>query len=132
MWVFLNDAFFSIVDEKAKERQRKTDRPLARDVLVVRARRERDIQRVFGQQMRIAGRKLVVTENEATDYRFRARIPRSVVKEVMAAEVDRIVYGNFKDSVEDSALHAAYSAVWSVMYRLQPRVDHLPLFEEIA
>lgn len=119
MWVFLNDAFFSIVDEKAKAGKRKNGKPCDSDVLVVRARRDREIERVFGQHMRLAKRKLVVSESDKTDYRYRARIPRSVVKDVMASEVDRVVYGNFKGSVDDDTLYAAYSSVWHVMYRLQ-------------
>lgn len=123
MWVCLNDAFLSIVDEKAKTakysakpvKRKATDR----DVLVVRARRKGDIERVFSQHMKIADKALEVTESAVTDYRYRARIPRSVVKEVMVAEVHRVTYGNFKDSVREDDLHSAYSSVWGVMYRLQ-------------
>ena len=123
MWVFLNDAFFSIVDEKAKTAtwsEKKAKRRITdRDILVVRARRKSDIERVFSQHMKIADRKLEVTESAVTDYQFRARIPRGIVKEVMVAEVQRITYGNFKDSVREDDLHRAYSSVWGVMYRLQ-------------
>lgn len=125
MWICLNDAFFSIVDEKAKNatskrppRRKATDR----DTLVVRARRDGDIERVFAQPAKIAGHKLVVEESIATDYRYRTRVPRALVKDVMAAEIDRVIYGNFKDSVEDDDLHRAYSQVWSVMFRLQEPV----------
>lgn len=123
MWVFLNDAFFSIVDEKAKQAKfgvKPAKRKINdRDILVVRARRKGDIERVFSQHMKLYDRKLEVTESAVTDYQFRARIPRGVVKEVMVAEVQRITYGNFKDSVAEDDLHHAYSSVWGVMYRLQ-------------
>lgn len=127
MWVCLNDSFFSIVDEQAKLGkaskgkvvQHKKRKANDRDILVVRARRHGDIEKVFASLMKIHGIGLEVTRSEYNDYRFRARIPRRVVKEVMAAEVDRILYGNFKNSVESHELHEAYSSVWSVMLRLQ-------------
>lgn len=122
MWVFLNDAFFSIVDEKAKEsktRKPAKRRATDRDILVVRARLKGDIERVFTQHMKLAGKPLEVTESALSDYRFRARVPRGIVKEVMVAEVQRITYGNFKDSVAEDDRHKAYSGVWGVMYRLQ-------------
>ena len=48
----------------------------------------------------------------------------------MAAEVDRVTYGNFKSSVEDDPLHHAYNAVWGVMYRLQKQPKAYSLFDE--
>jgi hypothetical protein len=37
----------------------------------------------------------------------------------LAAMIDHIDYPNFKDSVEDRSLHAAYVSVWCAMAGLQ-------------
>lgn len=122
MWIMLNDAFLSIVDEKAKTKKRRGNRPYDTDVLVVRARRQGDIERVFGGLVK----PLQVEVNDVTDYRFRAKLPRSVVKQAMLTEVDRVTYGNFKGSVGDNRLHSAYNGVWGVMYRLQEKPQTYP------
>jgi hypothetical protein len=101
MWLCLNDSFFSLVSKNCSEGQ-----------LLVRARREGDIERVFG-------RRHVVTRDTCADYLYRAVISREEIKTVMAKEVDRIHYPNFKDSVEAKDLHDAYMGVWSNMAAVQ-------------
>lgn len=100
MWVMLSDAFLSIVNKDC-----------ARDELLVRARRPGDIEKIFPQAK--------VTRDTRTDYLFRARIKRKAVADAMSAEVNRINYSNFKDSVSDDALHNAYLRVWNAMSDLQ-------------
>jgi hypothetical protein len=102
MWVFLNDAMLSIVQS-----------PEAPDRLLVRGRIKGDIEVVFPQAK--------VTETPSRDYRFRATLHRDLVKAAMAAEVDRITYGNFKASVPEQARHDAYLGVWGVMNDEQQR-----------
>jgi len=99
MWIFLNDAWLSIVEDREDA-----------EYLLVRSRRSGDIERVFGVQEDI--------DREA-DYHYRAHILRDHVAGVLAREVGRIDYDNFKNSVEDSQLHASYSRVWQVGYNLQ-------------
>ena len=101
MWVCFNDCYLSIV---AKE--------CAPDELLVRARRDGDIERVFPGA--------VVTVSLATDYRCRARVKRADVAAAVAARIAGIDYGNFKDSTRDNPLHNAYMGVWSALGRLQP------------
>jgi len=79
--------------------------------LLVRARRAGDIEKVFPNAK--------VTRQTDSDYLYRAVLPREVVKQVMAAMIDRIDYPNFKYSVEDKSLHAAYVSVWCTMAGLQ-------------
>lgn len=100
MWLMLSDCFFSIV---AKD--------CGSDELLVRARRAGDIEKVFPNAK--------VTRNTKSDYLYRAVLPRDVVKQALAAMIDKIDYPNFKDSVEDSSLHAAYAGVWHAMAGLQ-------------
>ncbi len=102
MWIFLNDAFLSIV----------TDRNSAK--LLVRARLSGDIERVF------PGAK--VAEDMGTDYRFRAWIERETVADTLHHAVTDINYGNFKNSVQDHARHDAYFGVWNVMHRAQEKL----------
>lgn len=101
MWVMLSDSFLSIVSKDCAD-----------DELLVRARRPGDIENVFPDA--------VVTESVRNDYRYRAVVKREVVTAALAAEVDRIRYDNFKNSVANDDLHSAYSSVWGVMGRLQP------------
>jgi hypothetical protein len=104
MWVLLNDCFFSIV---AKD--------CARDEVLVRARRKGDIEKVFT--------KAKVKRNDKADYLYRARVKKAAVVEALKGEVDRIAYGNFKSSVQDHKLHAAYTRVWSALGPLQENWD---------
>ena len=66
MWIFLNNAFLSIVSDK--------DNP---GDLLVRARQHGDIRR-------LSPRVKVVITPEA-DYRYRARVPRPLVAEKIAS-----------------------------------------------
>jgi hypothetical protein len=102
MWIFLSDAFLSVVadrDEPEGER------------LLVRARREGDIERVFPEAD--------VTTTPAADYRFRAWLPRERVAEVLMQQVEHLAYANFKSSIRDHAYHEAAMGAWSVMHRYQ-------------
>jgi hypothetical protein len=101
MWVCLNDCFLSIV---AKD--------CARSEVLVRARRSGDIQKIFPEAR--------VEVGNTTDYRYRARVDRRLVADAVAAEVMRINYPNFKNSVTEKPLHAAYLRVWNAMADLQP------------
>jgi len=101
MWIFLNDAFLSIVCS-----------PADRATLLVRGRREGDLQQVFGGD-------IDVTTIAGRDYQFRTFLPRDIVGRVIAANIEKISYPNFKGSVNDDALHDAYMKVWSVMADLQ-------------
>jgi hypothetical protein len=97
MWIFLNDAFLSIVSDK--------DNP---DNLLVRARHHGDIRRVFP-------RVEVVITPEA-DYRYRACVPRTLVAEKIASQIAEIDYRNFKESVTDDNRHIVYFQVWRQMF----------------
>lgn len=101
MWICLNNSFLSVVSKDC-----------AADELLVRARRAGDIERVFPTA--------VVRQSPTNDYRYRAVVKRDTVAAAMVAAVKDLDYDNFKDSVDDHALHDAYSAVWGVMGRLQP------------
>ena len=111
MWVLLSDCFFSIVSKDC-----------ARDDLLVRARRKGDIEKVFP--------KAKVKRNTKADYLYRARIKKDVVVAALKGEVDRITYSNFKSSVTDAKLHAAYLRVWGNLGPLQENWDEWPMFKE--
>jgi hypothetical protein len=97
MWIFLNDAFLSIVRDK--------DNP---SNLLVRARHHGDIRRVFPEL------KVVITPE--ADYRYRALVPRTLVAEKIASQIAEIDYTNFKDSVTDESRHFVYFQVWRQMF----------------
>ena len=97
MWIFLNNAFLSIVSDK--------DNP---DNLLVRARHHGDIRRIFPRA------KVVITPE--ADYRYRARVPRSIVAEKIASQIAGIVDTNFKASVTNESRHLVYLQVWRQMF----------------
>lgn len=100
MWIFMSDAFFSIVTAEGRP-----------DHLTVRARFPSDIRRVFGDAR--------VRRTPRSDYRYRAVVPRAEVAAVLSAEVRGISYPNFKDSVSERPRAAAYGRVWTAMYEAQ-------------
>jgi hypothetical protein len=100
-WIMLNDAFISIV---------KKDCPPG--ALLCRARREGDLEKVFG-----AGVKVV--RDEAADYLFRAVIPVETIAAAIIERLSSIDYGNYKSSVKDPAFHRALMNVWDAMAALQ-------------
>lgn len=96
MWIFLSDSFFSIVEDARTGK------------LWVRARQKGDIARVFpGYRER---------HTPAADYSYRILVHRNVVAKKIAAEVRKIEYPNFKDSVLDESRHWAYLQVWTAMF----------------
>lgn len=100
MWIMLNNAFLSIVSKDCGP-----------DELLVRSRVAGHIEAVFHDA--------VVRRTPGNDYLFRAVVKRSVVANRLAEVASSVDYPNFKDSVDDDALHRAYSAVWGVMARTQ-------------
>ena len=98
MWIFLSDAFLSVVADK--------DDPSG-PRLLVRARREGDIERVFPEAD--------VTTTPAADYRFRAWLPRERVAAVLRQQVEALAYANFKSTIHDRDYHDAALDVWNVM-----------------
>src|SRR5712671_2614104 len=96
MWIMTNNSYLSIVSKDCGPAE-----------LLVRARRAGDIENVFPDAK--------VTRSTNRDYLYRAVLPCDVVKQALAAMIDKIDYPNFKDSVEDSSLHAAYVSVWHAM-----------------
>lgn len=106
MWVFLNDAFFSIVQHREDK-----------EMVVVRARVEGDLERAFGNQHE-------VLETEDSDYRFRMFLNKEYVSDVMKRKVLNINYGNFKDSIakQDYERKSYYTRVWSVMNDWQEKI----------
>lgn len=110
MWVFLNNAFLSIVAPQPGEVDETHE--LLEDLLVVRARAEGDIERVFSNVE-------VQKSKQDRDYAFRAFVMRSHVAAVMAKQVQEIRAPNFKDSVTEGDRQLAYQRVWAVMLDFQ-------------
>ena len=96
MWIAWNDAFLSIVVDKNNS-----------DRLWVRARRRIDLENVVG-------RSAEILETPERDYRFRASLSRPQLKELVCDRIDRLDYGNFKDSVRNEDLHDLYAKMWEL------------------
>lgn len=102
MWIFLPESFISIVQKNDDV-----------DTLTVRARIKGDIEAVFPQAK--------VEANKGTDYKYRARVSRQEVAQVLHAQVMGLNWGNFKGAVKDRKRHDAYMDVWSAMHSTQTR-----------
>lgn len=100
MWICLSDAFLSIVHKDCQP-----------DELLVRARRQGDIQKVFPDA--------VVKKTIGNDYLYRATVKRTVVGEAMTKLAMDADYDNFKNTVRDNKLHSAFNRIWHVMADLQ-------------
>ena len=105
MWIIMNDAFLSEVQNIYDE-----------DELLVRARVEGDIERVFPNAE--------VFADEGSDYKYRSYLNKREVAKVIEWSVLDIDYGNFKNSVpsSDSKRRIVYDRVWSDLLRLQESV----------
>lgn len=99
MWIFTSNAMLSIV-------QKPNDK-----MLTVRARAPGDIEEIFPDAK--------VTEGGGTDYRFRARIGRKAVADMIHHQVMTLKYPNFKGTVKDDDRHDCYLGVWREMMRYQ-------------
>lgn len=103
MWIFVNHAYLSAVEH--------CDSP---GLLLVRARKRGDLESVFDDG-------ITVEETPDADYRFRAVVPRTEFKRVIARQIDRINYYNFKGSIPahdpERAMH--YGRVWSISCQWQ-------------
>ena len=102
MWIFLPKSFISVVQK-----------PGDTDVLTVRARIKGDIESVFPQAK--------VEVNQGTDYKYRARLPRDEVAQVLHDQVMNLDWSNFKGAVKAKKRHDAYMNAWSAMYAVQDR-----------
>ena len=105
MWIFLNNSFLSIVQKEKPTRRNNR--------LLVRARAEGDIERVFP--------KAFVRCTPKADYRYRALVTRHEVGLALVKAVTEINYGNFKSSVEERDRENAYLSVWAAMMRFQDK-----------
>lgn len=114
MWIYLQNAFLSIIDPDGAYDGSKG--PVSKSLLV-RGRFKGDIERVFPRSK--------VTETPARDYRYRALVSRETVAKAMSDAVMKAGAKNFKGSVKEQWRHDAYMACWFAMEREQRR-QHSP------
>lgn len=100
MWIFTTKGFISVVDKGGDG-----------STLLVRGRRKGEIEALFPEAM--------VQKTPKNDYRFRARIDRERVAQVVAHELRTLAYDNFKGATKDRVRHDAYMEVWEAMYHYQ-------------
>jgi len=100
MWLAFTEGWLSIVAHRSNP-----------DMLLVRARQERTIPRIFG--------KGVMFTDPTADYLYRAEIPRDKVIEVVSKRFNDMQYDNFKNTISDIEYANACMDVWHVMFGLQ-------------
>ncbi len=119
MWVFLNDAFLSIVEYKPDAKGK-----AFADALLVRARSKGDINNVFPRAQ--------VHKTPRNDYGFRAVVDRDEVAAALARRVQQINYPNFKNSVKAKRRASFYMQVWTTCFdffapRMKTKARDFPL-----
>lgn len=95
MWICLNNAFVSIVEDYFNN-----------EYVHVRGRRQEDVENFLGDY------KAEITQTDTRDYRFRAYVTKFDLSKILAKCAYRIDYGNFKSSVKDKDLEKLYHEVW--------------------
>ena len=102
MWVFLNNSFLSIVENRNNKEE-----------LLVRSRVRGDIDKIFPDSN--------IFEMENSDYKYRSYIKKIEVSEKIREIVTNINYENFKNSISKSEdqRHSSYLNVWNEMRKLQ-------------
>lgn len=102
MWVFLNNSFLSIVENRNNKEE-----------LLVRSRVRGDIDKIFPNSN--------IFEIENSDYKYRTYIKKIEVSEKIREIVTNINYDNFKNSIPKSEdlRHSSYLNVWNEMRKLQ-------------
>lgn len=120
MWVYMRNAFLSIVAHQDRPRR-----------VLVRARLPGDIQSVFPGA--------VVNETPDADYRFQAVLLRTEVSDALRANVEQIDYDNLLDSVVmgsryQAIRYPAYYSAWTAMTGAQYWLQEVgePVDEESA
>lgn len=94
MWLCLNNAFLSIVED-----------PKDANIVIVRSRQKAHLENFVGDTY-------TITQTDYRDYRFRTFVNKFDLSKMLAKCADRIDYGNFKDSVKDVDLKCFYGEVW--------------------
>ena len=100
MWIQLNNAFLSIVENRKKTTE-----------LLVRARVKGDIEKVFPEAD--------VFEDNNADYKYRAFISKVIVAEKIMLKVTEINYDNFKNSVKEIKRKKVYGNIWAELRKFQ-------------
>ena len=102
MWVFFNNSFLSIVENRNNKEE-----------LLVRSRVKGDIDKIFPDSN--------IFEMENSDYKYRSYIKKIEVSEKIREIVTNINYDNFKNSISKSEdqRHSSYLNVWNEMRKLQ-------------
>lgn len=102
MWVFLNNSFLSIVENRNNKEE-----------LLVRSRVRGDIDKIFPDSN--------IFEMENSDYKYRSYIKKIEVSEKIREIVTNINYDNFKNSISkyEDQRHSSYLNVWNEMRKLQ-------------
>jgi hypothetical protein len=102
MWIFLNNSFLSIVENRTNKEE-----------LLVRSRIKGDIENVFPDSN--------VFEMKNADYKYRSFIKKTDVSNKLKNIVENINYDNFKCSIssDQAKRHNSYLNVWNELRKLQ-------------
>ena len=104
MWIYLNDAFVSVVEYQPAHWTHT-------DELLIRARVKGDIESALAE-LRVSD--LVIEETSNFDYKYRTIISKATFAAVMTHQILGINYPNFKSSIpnSDPERYRAYTGVW--------------------
>lgn len=104
MWIFVKDAFFSVVEDRMEPER-----------LMVRARLPGDLEAHF------PGADVIEHAPGEADYRFRVFLPRPTVEAWVLAQLQGVDYPDFKSQIpsDQPRRYRTYMQVWTVMNSAQ-------------
>lgn len=121
MWVITNQGLISIVANRQKGFQ---------GTYLVRARRRKDLYAFFGNDQIDD----YIIHNPEADYHYRVVAEADTVKAAMFRAVDKIDYGNFKNSIPETDQDMKYFAAetWLAGFRhLNEHGSELPVLSSV-
>jgi hypothetical protein len=67
----------------------------------------------------VFGKDAQITVTPKRDYKYRVISERKKMAQIVAARINQIDYGNFKNSVGSEGLHELYARFWNLHHQFQ-------------
>lgn len=121
MWVFLKDAFLTVVENQSKDAPPNT--------VIVRARVKSDMETFIKRYVPPSlGQTLEIVFHQNYDYPYRVIMTKMDYGQALAQAAQDIDYRKYKDSAREhlgSARFSLYSRIWSLLIGMETDKDRI-------
>ena len=116
MWLVTKIGFFNIIQYPED---------IEKNLLTVKARSRKDLENFLVKLNSFSLKTGFIEESEQADYRFRIKIPKSLVMETIAILVEEIDYRLTKPAISEDFPDRSgiYFNVWDTLYQIQCQED---------